>query len=82
MERQEVAKMLRFDAAQLHRVVIGETAELRLSQVAPEMIRHLNLARGRIGTQLESRRHPWVSLRPRGIAARSVRSRLQVTQFA
>ena len=44
MERQEVAKMLRFDVAQLHRVVIGETAELRLSQVAPEMIRHLTLA--------------------------------------
>ena len=39
-------------------------------------------ARGRIGTQLESRRHPWVLLRPRGIAAWSVRSRLQVTQFA
>ncbi len=82
MERQEVAKMLCFDAAQLHRVVIGETAELRLSQVAPEMILHLNLALATHWNAARSWRHPWVSLRPRGIAARSVRSRLQVTQFA
>ncbi len=44
MERQAVVKMLRYDAAQLERVVNGRTAELRLSQVAPEMIRHLNIA--------------------------------------
>jgi hypothetical protein len=43
MERQELQEMLRYDAAQLQRVVNGDTAELRLSQVAPEMIRHLNI---------------------------------------
>jgi hypothetical protein len=44
MERREVTEMLRYDAAQLQRVVNGDTAELRLSQVAPEMIRHLSFA--------------------------------------
>ena len=43
MERQELVEMLRYDAAQLQRVVNGDTAELRLSQVAPEIIRHLDI---------------------------------------
>jgi len=44
MERQELVKMLRDDVAQIERVLKGDTAELRLSHVAPEMIRHLNMA--------------------------------------
>jgi hypothetical protein len=35
--------MLRYDAARLQRVLEGDTAELRLSQVAPAMIRHLSI---------------------------------------
>ena len=44
MERQEVVKMLRYDVAQLDRVLSGRTAQLPLSQIAPEIIRHLNIA--------------------------------------
>jgi hypothetical protein len=44
MKNQEIAAMLRHDAAQLGRVVEGVTAELPLSRVAPEMIRHLTIA--------------------------------------
>jgi len=40
----DVAEMLRYDAAQLQRVVDGVTAELPLSRVAPEIIRHLTIA--------------------------------------
>ena len=46
MKNQEIAAMLRHDAAQLGRVVEGVTAELPLSRVAPEMIRHLTIAAG------------------------------------
>jgi hypothetical protein len=41
MNRLDAAMMLRQDAAQLDRVVRGVTAELPLTRVAPEMIRHL-----------------------------------------
>jgi hypothetical protein len=36
--------MLRYDVEQFERVRDGHTAELRLSQVIPELIRHLNTA--------------------------------------
>jgi hypothetical protein len=41
MKRLDAAAMLREDAAQLDRVLRGQTAELPLRAVAPEMVRHL-----------------------------------------